>query len=221
MAEGRRQIGQDVENARIMLYLSRAMIAKEMVELLFRFGKEGIAAPVHDVDVLTGVGMVEPEAMKVGLAGIGAGMRLLLELTLLRACRQQDKAEQRSNAIFLQEVEDQPQQLVYSIPTRTTNREDRNRSQQGKGAAKRNRERDEAGSFLCALRSQPGGYHAGNVQPAEPSTLVVTILISCRLLLYKRLVVQWSVLVLFSVRGIPGAFNNYGIRAPERAGCSL
>ena len=71
MAEGRRQIGQDVENARIVvLYLSRAMIAKEMVELLLRFGKESIAAPVDDVDVLTCVGMVEPEVMKVGVAGI-------------------------------------------------------------------------------------------------------------------------------------------------------
>jgi hypothetical protein len=80
MAEGRRQIGQDVENARIVvLYLSRAMIAKEMVELLFRFGKEGIAAPVHDVDVLTCVGMVEPEAMKVGVAGIGAGCAAALD----------------------------------------------------------------------------------------------------------------------------------------------
>jgi hypothetical protein len=72
MTEGRRQIGQDVENARIVvLYLSRAMIAKEMVELFLRFGKEGIAAPVDDVDVLTCVGMVEPEAMNVGVAGIG------------------------------------------------------------------------------------------------------------------------------------------------------
>jgi len=71
MTEGRRQIGQNVENARIVvLYLSRAMIAKEMVELLLRFGKESIAAPVDDVDVLTCVGMVEPEAMKVGVAGI-------------------------------------------------------------------------------------------------------------------------------------------------------
>lgn len=32
-------------------------------------------------------------------------MRCCFGLTLLRACRQQDKAEQRSNAIFLQEVE--------------------------------------------------------------------------------------------------------------------
>jgi hypothetical protein len=55
----------------------------------------------------------------------------------------------------LRSREDQPQQPVYSIQTRTTNREDR--SQQGKGAAKRpraRRERDEAGSFLCDLRSE-------------------------------------------------------------------
>ena len=63
---------------------------------------------------------------------------------------------------------DQPQQLVYSIPTRTTNREDRNDRNRAK-VRRRGRERDEAGSFLCALRPQPGVYHAGNVQAAGPN----------------------------------------------------
>ena len=50
----RGHIGQNIEDPGIiMLHVAGAVIAQEMVELLFRFGKINIAAPVHNINVLS------------------------------------------------------------------------------------------------------------------------------------------------------------------------
>jgi hypothetical protein len=60
MTDGGREIGKNVEDAMIVvLDVTGAMIAKEMVELFFGLGKIEIAAAVNDVDAFAGVRMIE------------------------------------------------------------------------------------------------------------------------------------------------------------------
>lgn len=72
MTDGRRQVRQDVECARVVvLYFSCAVIAKEIIKLLFGFRKEGVAAPVDDVNALACVRVIQAEAMNISIGGIG------------------------------------------------------------------------------------------------------------------------------------------------------
>src|SRR5271165_1360753 len=58
----RGQLAEQVEQMRIeMAHLSGAMIAEIMVELIQRFRQVSFAAPVNDVEPLTGMGVIETE----------------------------------------------------------------------------------------------------------------------------------------------------------------
>ena len=64
MTHGTCEIGKNVEDAGIvMLHLAGAVVAKEMVELSFRFRKIEIAAAIDDINAFAGMSVVEAKMM--------------------------------------------------------------------------------------------------------------------------------------------------------------
>jgi len=72
-AERSGEIRKNVEDLRIVVFnLARAVVAQEMVELVFGLRQEGVSAPIDDIKTLAGVRVVE--AKMVFLVG-GRGAR--------------------------------------------------------------------------------------------------------------------------------------------------
>jgi len=70
VAQRSHQLVEHVELAGIVVaHILRAMVAKEVIELLKRIGQVGVADPVHDVDVLTRMQVVQVKAVLGGGGG--------------------------------------------------------------------------------------------------------------------------------------------------------
>jgi hypothetical protein len=68
-------IRQNIKNPRIVvMYLSGAVVAEEMVELRQSFGNIGIAMAIHDIQMLPRMSVEEPQmALLYGWGGSGYG----------------------------------------------------------------------------------------------------------------------------------------------------
>lgn len=75
MTNGGGQIGEKVENVRIVvLYVAGAMIAQEMIELSFRLRQILVAATVDNVNMLTGVRVIQPKVVLLRGSGFGGAI---------------------------------------------------------------------------------------------------------------------------------------------------
>src|SRR6185437_2161665 len=71
VAEADHQIMKQVEFFQVVIFhVSSAMVAEKMIEVRHGIRKVTVANPIHDVDVLSGVQMVEPEAILLGRNGL-------------------------------------------------------------------------------------------------------------------------------------------------------
>jgi hypothetical protein len=91
VADGFGEFRENIENSWIVvLHLTCAVIAEEMIELRFRLGKKVVAMAIDDINALTGMRVIEAQVMIQRRSGLNGEARSVEE----ESCHQAAKTGQ-------------------------------------------------------------------------------------------------------------------------------